>query len=83
MPVKDIVAGISVGLLVQHWPRAKIDADCCGTASNSTELYGRHVLLLDIQGMEDALGDMDFKVPTNMSAGMDLHGGEDGVEAGK
>ncbi|GAX72833.1 hypothetical protein CEUSTIGMA_g288.t1 [Chlamydomonas eustigma] len=61
VPIKGLVAAISVGLVTEHWPRPR-----CGLADQgwAQELknYGRHALLLDIQGMEDGLGDMDFKI---------------------
>jgi polyribonucleotide nucleotidyltransferase len=47
VPIKAPVAGIAMGLVTRH-----------GDASEGAE----YAILSDIQGMEDALGDMDFKV---------------------
>ncbi|HEV1997746.1 MAG TPA: polyribonucleotide nucleotidyltransferase, partial [Candidatus Dormibacteraeota bacterium] len=47
VPIKAPVAGIAMGLVTRH-----------GDASEGAE----YAILSDIQGIEDALGDMDFKV---------------------
>lgn len=70
VPVREPAAGISVGLMSQHWPRpraglgrASSALDVGNSSSDAAQApYGRQALLLDIQGMEDALGDMDLKV---------------------
>ena len=51
VPVRAPVAGVAMGLI---W-----EAEAEAEASSATP---RHVILTDILGMEDALGDMDFKV---------------------
>ncbi|MGB9620998.1 MAG: polyribonucleotide nucleotidyltransferase [Brevinematia bacterium] len=43
VPIKDLVAGISVGIVID-------------------EKTGKYDLIVDIQGLEDKFGDMDFKV---------------------
>jgi len=82
VPIRAPVAGISVGLLAERWPKPRPmlwqSGDNAGDGSSGHFVhgavsvdgadgvdgppYGRCALLLDIQGMEDALGDMDMKV---------------------
>lgn len=47
VPIAEHVAGVSVGLMMDH---------------DSNGRVSKYVLPVDIQGVEDALGDMDFKV---------------------
>jgi len=48
VPIKKMVAGIAMGLMVKSEERGIVD--------------GEYVVLTDIQGLEDHIGDMDFKV---------------------
>ncbi len=105
MPIRELAAGISIGLATQRFPAPTertaggappgeppqlplLDclagrrggeagapagagagagaADAAGGlppgSTGSSDAYGRHALLTDIQGSEDHLGDMDLKV---------------------
>jgi len=48
VPILSPAAGVAVGLVTQP--------------SDDTNETRKHVVLLDIQGLEDYLGDMDFKI---------------------
>jgi len=48
VPIKKMVAGIAMGLMVKSEERGIVE--------------GEYVVLTDIQGLEDHIGDMDFKV---------------------
>ncbi|GLI65046.1 hypothetical protein VaNZ11_008469, partial [Volvox africanus] len=57
VPISRPVAGIAMGLILE--PAADLGA---GFGSGSSSGSTRYVVLSDILGSEDALGDMDFKV---------------------
>ncbi|KIY91717.1 polyribonucleotidenucleotidyltransferase [Monoraphidium neglectum] len=69
VPLAELGAGVSVGLAVERPPQLEL-LEAPGSAPPAVYSpgggarvdYGRSVLLTDIQGMEDHLGDMDFKV---------------------
>ncbi len=65
MPLKALAAGVSIGLMSQHFPAA-LATDGNAPLPQQLEDYGDSVLLTDIQGSEDHLGDMDFKVRDDM-----------------
>ncbi len=66
------VCGSSLALMDAGVPiSAPVAGVAMGLVLGSGETAGRHAVLTDIQGMEDALGDMDFKVA----------GTEDGITA--
>src|SRR5574341_1291730 len=54
VPIKAPVAGVAMGLITDPYPS--------GTMSTGSGQAGRYKILTDIQGTEDHLGDMDFKV---------------------
>ncbi|GBF93759.1 polyribonucleotide nucleotidyltransferase mitochondrial [Raphidocelis subcapitata] len=71
VPLEDLGAGISIGLAVERPPQLELPASASaavagpyvpGAGAGACPDYGRSVLLTDIQGLEDHLGDMDFKV---------------------
>jgi hypothetical protein len=45
VPIKELVAGISVGLVTEHWPRPRHGVVDPGWAQELKD-YGRHALLL-------------------------------------
>ncbi len=57
------VCGSTLSLMDAGVPiKAPVAGIAMGLVLGTDELAGRHAILTDIQGMEDALGDMDFKV---------------------
>ena len=52
VPISTPAAGIAVGLVTQN----NKENDSCGFE------IGQHKVMVDILGMEDYLGDMDFKI---------------------
>lgn len=54
VPIKDLVAGVSIGLVTEGLPD--------GSKYSKTGRTGKSVLLVDLQGLEDHHGDMDFKI---------------------
>eukprot|EP00798_Chlamydomonas_sp_ICE-L_P013418 gene13418-19271_t len=68
VPTSDQAAGISMGLLTE-WGGKQSGYKMKAGGTNPGEpcwswpsSYGRHKLITDVQGAEDQLGDMDFKV---------------------
>jgi polyribonucleotide nucleotidyltransferase len=55
VPIKAPVAGIAMGLITDPSPPS-------GEQAGSGQTFSRYKVLTDIQGTEDHLGDMDFKV---------------------
>lgn len=68
VPLQRRIAGIAMGLVVQQKDAAGSGSD--GSSNGSSE-GADYVVLSDITGSEDALGDMDFKIA----------GDEDGITA--
>lgn len=62
VPIKALVAGISVGLITEHWPEGPGQELAAGQHLHVSTEYGREVLITDIQDIEDHWGFMDYKV---------------------
>lgn len=68
VPLRSLVAGVSVGLMTEHcWDGTarEVGGQAAAAPSGGTgevREWGRYELLTDLMGLEDSLGDMDFKV---------------------
>ncbi|GMH37037.1 hypothetical protein BSKO_04910 [Bryopsis sp. KO-2023] len=65
VPIKSLVAGVSIGLMTDMPVRGlagKSGGESNQRADHAAKNPGSHCLLVDIQGLEDHLGDMDFKI---------------------
>ena len=62
VPIKEHIAGISVGLLTPHKSPVTGSTTSDTEKGASTTVQKSHQLLLDILGLEDHYGDMDFKI---------------------
>lgn len=64
VPIKALVAGVSIGLVMDlpsTHPTADDQSDGSGDVG-TLKKKKRYSLMVDLQGLEDYLGDMDFKV---------------------
>ncbi|CAD7698524.1 unnamed protein product [Ostreobium quekettii] len=65
VPIKSLVAGVSIGLITDaqiDYAQQESGGAFHSESRESPGRVGRHVLLTDIQGLEDHLGCMDFKI---------------------
>ena len=81
VPTPALAAGVSVGLAVERAPQLDLPTTSAPPTGGvyspggacGADWYGRRALLTDIEGAEDHLGDMDFKVAGTRAGVTALH----------
>ena len=62
VPLKEHVGALSVGLVMDEPPSLSSSSSTSDAPSASGDKLPRHKIMTDLMGLEDVLGDMDFKI---------------------